>query len=247
MKEQEKDIELIEKYFNGELTQDEMTEVDRRLASDNALGKLRDETQDLIDGIQYSARNESLKTMQAIEESLPPFEAEANIVPLYKKPWVLGVAASISIVLLGTYFFLQQPASEQDLFTQHFEVYPNIIAPTVRGTESVESLKQRTYYQYDLGHYQEALELLQQLPADEDEGAAYLYSGICYLMLEDYESAIHSFEEYKQSGFDLFLPQVIWYLGLTYLKLDDLETARKVWAEIPEGNSYRDKIEKVEW
>ena len=222
-------------------------EVRQRLETDETFLKLKNDTEELIGGIEYAARNETLRKLQSFEESLPPFKQENKIIPFYKKPWVLGLAATISIIVFSTYliFFQQQPGTNQDLFNQHFQVYPNIISPTVRGTEAVESIRQRAYFNYDLGHYNEALNLLQQLPANDDEGAAYLYSGICYLMLEDNENAIQSFNDYKTSGFDLFLPQVNWYLGLTYLRTDQVDMTKKVWKEIQEGNSYRAKSEAV--
>jgi len=248
MAEKEKDIALIDQYLNGDLPDAAKHEVEYRLEKDEAFRKLLEETEELIEGIRFSASKVTLEKLKSIEESLPPFQAEAVTVPLYRKPWVLGVAASLSILLVGTYFifFQNQGNSNEELFNQHFEVYPNIVAPTVRGTESAESIKQKAYYNYDLGQYKNANELFGQLPTNEDEGAVYLYRGMCFLMMGDSDSAILSFNEYKASGFELFLPQVNWFMGLTYLRKGVHGKAKEVWEEIPEGNSYREKVAAIQ-
>ncbi len=245
--EEEKDLELVEQYLKGELQKEELHKFEDRLKGDDVLSQLVEDTKELIAGIDYAARNETLSKLKSIEAELPPFK-ETKTVSIYKKPWVLGVAASISIVLFSVYYvlFQNQITPNEELFDQHFEVYPNIIAPTVRGAENIEkALKEKAYYTYDLGLYEEANELLSQLPVDEDEGAVYLYRGICYLMLDDNEGALQSFNAYKASDFELFLPQVNWFMGLTYLRAGEVERAKEVWEEIPEGNSYRGKVEEI--
>lgn len=242
--EEERDLELIEQYLNGELTAEVIQEIEDRLERDEAFRKHYDDTKELLEGIDFAARNETLSKLRSIEDTLPPFK-EVKTVSFYQKPWVLGVAASISIIIFSAYFifFQNQVTSNEELFNEHFEVYPNIIAPTVRGTVvNKKALKEEAYYNYDLGEYDTALKLFNQLSENEDEGAIHLYRGICFLMLNENENAIGSFRTYKYSSFQLFLPQINWYMGLAYLKLGQIKNAESVWKEIPEGNSYRSKI-----
>jgi len=239
-------LELIEKYITGNIGQEESEAVEKRLNEDSGLMKLKEEMSQLIAGIQRAGRNDVLDKLKNLEATLPPVDVETKVVPIFRRPFVLGIAASISIIIVSAYFiFFQASTSHSELFEQHFEAYPNIIAPTVRGTETAESLKAQAYYTYDLGQYEEALGLLTKIPSTEDEGATLLYRGMCHLMIGQNDEAITVFTEYKASEFELFLPQVNWYLGLTHLRKGEVESAKSVWEEIPEGNSYREKVENL--
>lgn len=243
---EEKDLELIERYLSQQLSDQESKEFEKRLENDNELKKAKEDTESLISGIHYASKKELYQKLQLLDKAMPPYEPEGKVVKWYTNPMAWGVAASISLVIIGWIFFLNPASQDQDdLFAQHFEVYPNIIAPTVRGAEADTAIKKQAYYLYDLGQYQEAIEELSELSKEEDNGAVMLYLGISYLSLNDNENAIRSFEQYRQSQFETFLPQANWYLGLTYLRIGDRNQAKKIWEEIPEGNSYRNKVTEV--
>ena len=243
---EEKDLDLIEQYLNQELSEDELAVVEKRLEEDEEFRQAKLESEDLIAGIQSASRKEVLEKLKAIEEQLPEVIIETKTVPLLRRPFVYGLAASFSILILSVYFFLgKEPGNYETLFQDHFEVYPNIVAPTVRSTETEKSEKEFAYYTYDLGNYEKAIELLKEVSSKEDEGASMLYLGMCYLMIGDNDNAIGSFQAYKDSEFELFLPQVNWFLGLTYVRKGEVDKAKEVWEEIPEGNSYRERVDKI--
>ena len=241
----EQELELIEKYLAGTLTEAETEEVKQRAASDPGFEEFLRESTELIGGIRYTTRKETLELLNSFDHKMPEYTIEARVIPLHRRPWVRGIAAAIIILIVSLYYWLSQSATNSELYLAHFEVYPNIVAPTVRSTDTQRSAREAAYFQYEQGNYTEALELLGQLSVDQDDGAALLYMGISQLMLDDYKGAIESFSRYRDTNFDTLLPQVNWYMGLAYLKVNRRKRAKAIWSEIPETSTYYQKVVQV--
>lgn len=209
MKDEEQDIALIESYLLGRLNESELSAIQERLETDSTFKSLHDEMHYLITGVQNASSNEKLEIIRSFESK-----------GAHKKNRQMGIyfklAASfaliISIFFVVRYF--HNPA--KDLFTQFHETFPNQILPLTRDQNIPTGIKENAYYAYDIGDYEKAIELLNQLPMEEDDGAPIFYVGLSQLELKKADQAIESFKRYL-SQYDIFREEAKLYLALAYI------------------------------
>lgn len=249
----EEDIELMESYLNGALGEEERSAFEARLESDEEFRVQFEEMSKLINGIRYAGSSGLKAHLKAFEATLPQITMEPEkTVPFWRNAEVLRVAASISIILVGVTVLLQLARGPEykKLFDENFEIYPNQILPTKRGEYIPRTDKEKAYYAYDLGNYQEAYDLLTKIPQEEDGGAALFYAGMAALALDDLDVAINSFNIYIEQH-TIFRDTAQWFLALTYLKSQKLEATKVTLKRVIElDNSYsrraRELLEKLE-
>jgi hypothetical protein len=176
----EKDIELIENYLTGNLSEDDKITVEARLADEP---KFADRFE-IVKGSYLALDPE----VQALENDLQSIYQDFKKAPT-PGVWRISysIAASvlvISLAFLGYFIWIQNPSPES-LYITYLEVPGNNIA--TRGAPGDDALK-LGMEAYDQQDYQLALDRLQEVLKNQPthEGAIF-YSGICQLLLEQYK------------------------------------------------------------
>lgn len=86
---------------------------------------------------------------------------------------------------------------------------------------------------YEKKEYDEALKLLQHLlDTDAENRFAHLYAGNILLLADKPEPAIPHFQSMPQQQKSKFSEPAEWYLGLAYLKMNKLDRAKSILAQI---------------
>lgn len=241
MGKEEEDIELIEKYLEDTLELEGRKTFEARLLKDREFNDLFDDISKLVRGIELVGSEETLAYLKKLEETLPEVHPETieRSIPVWRQRNFMGIAASVVMILAaGFYLFDNESPDQAALFDQYFEVYPNQILPTKRGDYQPETQKEKAYYAYDLGDFEEAMKLFKLLPQDQDGGAALFYTGMAALSGNDPQSAIVTFNDYM-SRYTVFADTARWFLALSYLKNDQSDRATMVLKEVIRGkNSY---------
>ena len=136
-------------------------------------------------------------------------------------------------------YLLNLIPSNNNLFKEYFKPYPNVI-PIVRGEGSIDNLK-IAMIEYESANYSEALKVLNRIIDEEPENvASHFYSGNANLCINNPEQAIIHFEKVLSLGKNNFKDQAEWYLGLTYLKINDFEKAGLIFGKIAsKDHAYR--------
>ena len=206
---------LLEKYFEQSLTLAEKQEFEQLLTEDE------DFAADFI--LQKKIKRAiTLNEREALKQTLTSFEKEKNSKSLASK-WLYAAACFILIVGFALWFSLQQNANEK-LYETYYQTYPNIVAPTVRGTQTQE-IKSTAFSAYDNGEYKLASELFDQIYTTEHTDFALFYKALSLMELKQYESAKESFKQFdfkKNNSFTIYFK---WYLALAELQTDDKENA----------------------
>lgn len=151
-----------------------------------------------------------------------------------------AIAAVIIFGIIALPFLFTRSQLHESLFVEYFEPFPNTV-PIVRGQEA-DSLLQQAMIAYEKESYTEASKHLQNFLASAPESVvAHFYLGNVLLQIDQPALAIPHFQKVlRQKDFQLS-EHAEWYLGLAYLKLQDVEHAKVIFEEINARNGIYQK------
>ncbi len=225
----EQDLELIESYLQGTLTVEEQSAVEDRMRNDTAFAsRVR-----LVDEMSKALNTEVAdfkKDLEIIEQELK--SKKKNSRQNFNYRYLMAAAVSIVALVVASYLIWFQAPTPDRLFSDYFQVPPENI--TVRASSGSELLRAalQAYNQQD---YQSAVSGFEQVLANEPENEGVLfYSGICYLALEQPQDARNRFHILQKFESGEYLTAAQWFLGLTYLKLNDIDKARDILSALHE-------------
>lgn len=142
------------------------------------------------------------------------------------KSWTISGIAASTLVLIGYFLWTTLSMSPgEKLYTRHFELYPNLVAPTTRGDQS-EDLKAKAFLAYDNGEYELAAARFEELKSQPDSEYALLYLGICHLELGRPEKAIPNLLLISGNPTSPSREVAAWYAALGYFKLNMLDKGK---------------------
>ncbi len=147
----------------------------------------------------------------------------------------LSWAAAILLVVSAAWYFW--PAAGPDteaLYAENFEPLPNALSPGLRGDEERIGLD-RALLLYEGRNYETALDLFNQLPAEELPAGAYLYRGICQMGLENWDAAS---DDFKRAESSIYRMSASWYAALNELGRGNLEAAKSALSIIAEQEGH---------
>lgn len=208
----ENEFALLDDYLAGRLAPEARHLLELRLATDYDLKQQLEEMAALQEGIRSAGRKEMLSEIEGWERTAQHKEGVA--VPLWRKPWAVGIAATVLIAITWFLFSPDQKPSNE-LFAKNFEPYPNVVMPAVRGSSPDSPLPlKEAFSAYDNEEYERAATLFENVEVKNE--TVWLYLGNCYLGLGKAAEAIRVLENLKQAG-STFATQGRWYLALAYV------------------------------
>ncbi|HEY5751232.1 MAG TPA: tetratricopeptide repeat protein [Chryseolinea sp.] len=233
----ERDITLVERYFEVDLDDVGMQEVSSRLETDEPFKALFVREQLLIQVIRYQGQQDKLQYLKRMERHLL-----ASTPSL--RPWYYLVAAAVIGALVVAFVWLSVPEDPNKLFQAYFKPYPNAFEPGVRslheGTQRRQALQA-----YEQGDYETAARGLKQSYNDHPEPGLLLLLGNANLTLGHVQEAEENFNLLIKNYDDLDL-QAKWYLSLCYLKSGDVERAKNMLKELGATEiSYASKAKEL--
>lgn len=220
--DQEKELETIERFLNGTMIDAELQSFENLLESDPRLKREVEQHKLLILGMEAA----SLK-MELDEYHQTMGEENQKVIPLSKKKpkrqWYFIAASLVTFLGLGLFYFTT--TSNQRLFEQYFEPDPGL-ATNMSTNKDFEFIKAMVYYKE--GEYEKAIERwTEQLPYKKENDTLNYFLGVSHLAIGNEEEAIKYLETVKQKKNSYFLNDTHYYLGLSYLKNDDIELAKE--------------------
>ena len=217
--------QLIEKYFQKQLTSEEQLLFDQLMADDREFR----EAVAFQENVKRVAEAEDDAQFRALIGGFETEHAEKPSQRSYTK-WL--VAASIVLLLGASYFFFpQRTDSPQELFAEHFEPYRNVIHPIVRDAEQQDK-RTAAFAAYEQGRYEDAIVLFDELYASSPAHFYLFYKANALIELERAKEAIPLLEEHLKTS-DTLTEKSPWYLAMAYLKLNDRTNAKK-WLRVVE-------------
>jgi TolA-binding protein len=240
--------DMIERYFDNEMTEEEKVTFTSRLKSDLELRHLFDREKLLINTIRFGAAKNHLEFFKDLEKSLPDVSAERKM-----SSSVVYYAAAASVVIMvvaGIYFFSANEQTETELYAENFVPYPNVFEPMVRGSE--EATKRALAFQkYEQGDYQQAADLFSEILVGQRDQGMVLLLGNAHLALGKIDEAKDNFSEVIQANPDIKAsPELAapahWYLGLCFLNEGETQKAIETFGKLAKvDNPYSQRAKDL--
>lgn len=242
------DIDLIQRYLDRSLSDEEKRILEKRLTDEPALKVMYHEHQQLIHGIRYANLQHKLQQLRAMETSLPALDASkgAKQVWLFSKQGRYAIAASLVLMAALVFGIVRYSGMFQpkELYAAYFEPFDSPGSGLTRGSENELSLKQQAYEAYDAGNYEKAAFLFEQLLPEADLATIHLCLASSYMSMGRFDQAettlLHMLKVHSE-----LVTQTKWYLALTYLKQGKLEKTKASLWEISDSSTYGEKAKKL--
>ncbi|MFP4048299.1 MAG: hypothetical protein ACLFT4_11145 [Bacteroidales bacterium] len=267
----DKDIEQIERYLLGELTEEGKTTLEHRIKNDPEFAQQLNFMRDVMNVSKQKGREQLKQNLKkaekkeaaGIEEKI---SQSANTKKTHNKThhitlrnWFYWVPAAAAAIFIGLYVGVIGPSGQgKKLYNEYFEPYPNEVIPFARGENVPEKFKHfsqkeynfivRAIKHYERGNYKEASDLFKQHVERKEVNAELIfYMGISQLKSGEEQQAQENLSYVLNLDEMEFQQEAQWYMALTYLKINDIESARQILKEISEtsGHPYKNKAQNV--
>lgn len=241
MKPTEDDINLVERYFDAELSAEELSHFNSRVEHDEAFKALFQREKIIIGAIRNQGLIDNLQYLKSVEEKIQGNQSHPAGLG---RNWYYYAAAAVVALLIALTYLLPGQQSSEELFASYFAPYPNVFEPTVRGNELTTDRTQ-AFQAYERKDYQTAVSGFKALLNVEEEPGILLLLGNSNLMLGNTKEAQENFVTLINKYDDLDL-QAKWFLSLSYLRSGDKDSARKILEELGETDiSYASKAKEL--
>lgn len=226
--------ELINGYFEGSLSEGQLTEFEGLLKTDAEFKSAFEFEKELQLGLKKYDRKEIKELFSSLNKTEE--KSEGKVISM--RPWL--VAASIALIVgLGSWLFIfnSPDLNTAQLYAANFTAYDNVIHPIERGNQ-IDDLKTKAFTAYENGEYLEALELFEELHTKQKDSYIDFYSAMVLMQLNKQEDAIPLLKRYIEKEGEL-KDRASWYLALAYLKLDNIKESKVQLADLVKLGSFK--------
>ncbi|WP_299098511.1 hypothetical protein [uncultured Winogradskyella sp.] len=224
--------EFIAHYFDGTLNTKQKALFIELMTNDNEFKKQVEFEEQTKTAIISVKKDELKQKLELLESPKKQF-----------KFYAIAIAASL-IIALGIFSLLQPSnrVTNEQLFANYFEPYPNIISPASRGNQT-KNAKIEAFNYYDAKNYNLASQKFEALYKSTNTPYYLFYHAICQLQLGKTDSAITLLKK-REGVTDKLKMHTNWYLALAYLKTNNTTEAKILLQIISAENSFKHKAAK---
>jgi len=221
------ELEAIEQYLDGSLPENDRLEFEQKIVDDPSFKAKVEDVKQMILGIEGASLAGQL---DAFHDEMVPVHAfvtssRSKSAKKGRLQMIRYVAAAAVIVAVGVLWLQNQGGSNQRLFAKHFAADPGL--PTTMGsTENFEFYDAMVNYKQ--GDYKTAIEKWEVLLQTQTKNdTLHYFLGVAHLANGNEEEAIDFLELLSESAQNSFKNESAYYLGLAYLKADNVKDAKK--------------------
>lgn len=210
--------DLIDKYVQNKASAEELEEIRRLLVDDAAFKRELSFQMGLREAIKRTEGSEIKQYLKGLDQKSTGTR---------RFPLLWRVAAVLVLVggLAAGWFFNIGPNYER-LYAENFEPYPNVVAPLVRSGSLQDSQLKEAFRYYDTEDYTRAAAAFKAAYDNDQIGSANFYYAISVMADGKIDRAIIALEDPDWQIPENYQEATYWYLGLSYLKLGNKESAR---------------------
>ena len=229
-------IDLIERYFEGDLNDKELELFQDLLENDPEFSKTFHVEKDIVEGIQAAGNIALRKKLNHIHKNKIESKSEpttAKRIVFMRRVRMLAAVIVMAIIAGVAIQQIKQGSFEERTFMAYYET-PSFEDISRGETVEQDALLKSAQEKFDAKEFKIAfIELdnfLEQNPGNEN---VLLMKGICQLETKDFEGAITSFQAIPSTSgkFDI----ATWYLGLSYLRQKNLSAAKNEFSKFSDG------------
>ncbi len=222
----QEDFELIECYLNGSMDENEITKFEERIKRDTTLNDHFKEHRILSQAIEEQSLKHKIKdfhkeaTSKVITLNQNKTQEKSS---LYSK---LAIAATLAVIIgIGGFFIFNQANTHQKVFASYFKPDPGL-ATTMGATSQFELYDAMVDYKQK--DYFKAIKKWEPLLLSKPNNDTLNYFiGVAHLANKNGKSAIKNLILVTENNSSVFNKDANFYLGLAYLKTDNIVLAKK--------------------
>ena len=231
-------LNLIEKYIDGDLKGKELLSFEELLSTNHDIKR----DYNLSLEINNSIIEDDVMALRETMDYLYEDETKVKRIPsTFKKRRFYYAAASAALLVAAGGLVQRLNNPDLDSFAAFEKYYtPYEVSVTYRsGNTEADRILINALERYEDHDYEQALVLFEEvLEYRQKDMAVNLYSGISYMEEEKYKKAANSFNDIISDNDNLFIEQAKWYLAMCYLKTENTDKAEDVLNEIVQEESY---------
>ncbi|WP_298541916.1 hypothetical protein [uncultured Aquimarina sp.] len=248
MEEREsKDILLIVRYFDLDLSEEEMVEFDKRIAQEPAFRhkvKKYSKSKNLVNQSFKNKKQERRinKWKELISDKQSPSKSYQTL------KWIKGIAA-ILIVLISTWYYIHQTTyvNLEKLTDYAWEKKVGFDNYLVRNnnTETSKKIILEAYKSFEKEEYDLTISMLKKY----NSSLLYYEDALLIRALSNHKTgrttiALQTLDSLINLPSKRLHKEALWYKGLIYLDIKDLETAKK-YLEIPNDKNSEIQLKEA--
>jgi tetratricopeptide (TPR) repeat protein len=218
------DFDLIERYLEGNLDDDEVSIVENRLKTDPLFKQHFDEHQLLIEAIEQQSLKDKLSEFHAEVEQRPgPFEVKKQRKQFaFVRNFAIAASVIVLLGLSGYLIFFNKPQNLK-LYAKYFKPDPGL-ATTMSGSAQFEFYD--AMVNYKRGDYDKAISKWETLLSKTNENDTLNYFlGVAYLAKNETGKALDYLMKTTTDTISVFKEDAFYYAGLAYLKTGQMDKA----------------------
>lgn len=201
--------DLIEKYIQKKATAEELEIIKQLMDRDSEFKSEVSFHLEIRKAIEKEERERLKQRLQSLEQN----KQNKRFLSLWWK------IAAVFVVGAGLLWLFNQPVNYEKIYVENFEIYPNIVAPTVRDFNGSEESIAKAFNYYDSRNYREAAKAFGALQTED----AHFYYAMSLMGDHQIEKAIEIMKSFDLQSSEKYKNQINWYLALGYLKIRDKE------------------------
>lgn len=202
----EKDLELIDRYLTGNMTDEDRELWQERIADEEFRNALASSSE-IQQAVRFEGR-EDLRKLLLEWDNQPAIRRRSR---MYF--WASTAAALLILVLV--YLFTRPGSSPAYIASNYVEPYPNLVAPLQKGEAGSPDEYAEAFHLYETGYYGKAESAFSAL--DPEDEAVQFYSALTVFLDDREEEAIPRLESISYNSDHKFNIPAKWYLGLAFL------------------------------
>lgn len=214
----------IENYLLGHMNAEESLSFEKRMQGDPLLRNQVDDLKVLIKAIEIDSLKDQLRNISADVENENPKSGR----PIGK--WLIA-AALLALIGTASFWLLKRAPLHERLFDSYFYKDPGL--PTTMGNSKNLAFTE-AMTNYKLGNYDAAIqEWENMLKTDSDNDTLNYFIGMGYLANNNAQKSTSFLESAASNKHSVFLSDTYHYLALAYLKLGEIDRAKKMLIQCP--------------
>lgn len=233
--------DIFKKLLQGELSETEREQAIKAINNDERLKK----DFAIYKGIYYYYKD---KRKSILKQSLIELEQKSSN-NNSKKGLILSIqkiaiiaACLCGVIFLGNLVF-NSNHTNKELYSQYFEVYPNVHNPTLRSHQSnTTSIDSQIMNLYEREEYGKSITLYNSYYTGEEQNSIQFYMGISYMKINNLEKAKSIFMAIPKNS--KYYEKSKWYLSLCYLNENNIIEFTKIANTLIYKKDIADEIVK---
>jgi tetratricopeptide (TPR) repeat protein len=245
MKNNFKHSASVEQYLSGEMLPAERENFEREVASNPGLAAELRLSRAIDSALLKDDIIDFRKKILVANKENKKEQRDVPVVRLYARKIWYAAASFILLATLGSTLYFSVPSgnSTDNLFKQYYSS-ENLIDVTRAGDANIVE----AVIKFQEKDYQLSARLFQKiLEKDSDNIACWFYFGISSIETENFEQAEKAFNHIIADNENLYVEHAEWYLGLSYLKSNQLDKAHQQFETISKNadNVHQDDATRL--